>query len=135
MKDLQQLKLYLRDFAEQRDWQQYHSPKNLAMALTVEAAELLEPFQWLSEEQSKTLNAAQHQAVSDEIADVQVYLVRLADQLNIDILEAVAHKTQQNERKYPADKVRGSARKYTAYPTDTPHNDHTNNAHKDNDDH
>lgn len=118
MKDLQQLKLYLRDFVEQRDWQQFHSPKNLAMALTVEASELLEQFQWLSEEQSKSLNAEQHQAVSDEIADVQVYLVRLADQLNIDILEAVASKTQQNERKYPAERVRGSARKYTDYQTE-----------------
>ena len=88
------------------------------MALAVEASELLEQFQWLSEEQSKTLSTEQRQAVSDEIADVQVYLVRLADQLNIDILEAVAHKTQQNERRYPADKVRGSARKYTQYPTD-----------------
>ncbi|MEH6471158.1 MAG: nucleotide pyrophosphohydrolase [Halopseudomonas sp.] len=118
MKDLQQLKAYLRDFAEQRDWQQYHSPKNLAMALTVEAAELLEQFQWLSEGQSKKLSAEQHQAVSDEIADIQVYLVRLADQLDINILEAVAHKTKQNEQKYPADQVRGRADKYTFYQTE-----------------
>jgi NTP pyrophosphatase (non-canonical NTP hydrolase) len=119
MKDLQQLKLYLRDFAHQRDWQQFHSPKNLSMALTVEAAELLEQFQWLSEEQSKTLSPEQHLAVSDEIADIQVYLVRLADQLDIDILQAVERKTALNEAKYPADKVRGSARKYSDYPSDS----------------
>jgi len=118
MKDLQQLKHYLRDFAEQRDWQQYHSPKNLAMALTVEAAELLEQFQWLTEAQSFALTTDQQQAVRDEIADIQVYLVRLADRLYIDILEAVAAKTRQNEQKYPADKVRGSAAKYSVYQTD-----------------
>jgi dCTP diphosphatase len=118
MKDLQQLKHYLRDFAEQRDWQQYHSPKNLAMALTVEAAELLEQFQWLTEAQSFALTTDQQQAVRDEIADIQVYLVRLADRLDIDILEAVAAKTRQNEQKYPADKVRGSAAKYSVYQTD-----------------
>ncbi len=115
MKDLQQLKLYLRNFAAERDWQQFHSPKNLSMALTVEAAELLEQFQWLSEEQSKSLSADQRQAVSDEIADIQVYLVRLADQLDIDILQAVTRKTALNEAKYPAEQVRGSARKYTEY--------------------
>lgn len=118
MQDLQQLKLYLRQFAADRDWQQFHSPKNLAMALTVEAAELLEQFQWLSEAQSKALTPDQHQAVSDEVADIQVYLVRLADQLDIDILQAVKRKTALNEAKYPADQVRGSAQKYTAYPTD-----------------
>ncbi|MEH6649273.1 MAG: nucleotide pyrophosphohydrolase [Motiliproteus sp.] len=116
MKDLHQLKLYLRDFAKQRDWQQFHSPKNLSMALTVEAAELLEQFQWLSEEQSHKLTPDQHLAVSDEIADIQVYLVRLADQLDIDILSAVARKTRLNEAKYPADQVRSSARKYNTYP-------------------
>lgn len=115
MKDLQQLKIYLRRFSEARDWQQFHSPKNLSMALTVEAAELLEQFQWLSEEQSSQLSAEQQLAVSDEIADIQVYLVRLADQLDIDILQAVKRKTALNEAKYPADKVRGSARKYTEY--------------------
>lgn len=120
MKELQQLKLYLRDFAGQRDWQQYHSPKNLAMALAVEAAELLEPFQWLTEEQSRTLSTEQRQAVSDEIADVQIYLVRLADQLDIDILQAVAYKTQQNERRYPVDSVRGSAQKQPRYSVDLP---------------
>ena len=118
MKDLQQLKLYLRDFAAERDWQQFHSPKNLSMALTVEAAELLEQFQWLSEEQSHQLSAEQQLAVGDEIADIQVYLVRLADQLNIDILSAVERKTRLNEVKYPADSVRGSARKYSSYSTE-----------------
>lgn len=106
---------YLRDFAEQREWTQFHSPKNLAMALAVEAAELLEHFQWVTEEESNTLEPERLAAVADEIADVQLYLIRLADRLKLDIPQAVADKTRKNEAKYPADKVRGSSRKYTEY--------------------
>ena len=106
---------YLRQFAKERDWEQFHSPKNLVMALTVEAAELLEHFQWLTEEHSQNLAPDQLAAVAEEIADVQLYLVRLADRLGIDILQAVSAKTLKNEARYPADKVRGSARKYTDY--------------------
>jgi len=106
---------YLRQFAAERDWEQFHSPKNLTMALAVEASELLEHFQWLSEDQSQNLAPEQLAAVAEEIADVQLYLVRLADRLGVDILKAVNAKTQKNEARYPADKVRGSARKYTDY--------------------
>lgn len=106
----------LRRFAEDRDWNQFHSPKNLAMATAVEAAELLEHFQWLTEEQSKNLKPEKLAKVAEEIADIQVYLIRMADKLNIDILESVRAKIKQNAAKYPADKVRGDARKYNEYP-------------------
>jgi len=115
MKDLEELKQVVAEFARERNWDQFHSPKNLAMALSVEAAELLEQFQWLSEAESMAPPSDRRQAVADEIADVLVYLVRLADRLNIDIGEAVARKMLINAEKYPADKVRGSSRKYTEY--------------------
>src|SRR5690606_18495580 len=115
MKDLEELRVVVAEFARERDWEQFHSPKNLAMALNVEAAELLEPVKWSSEEDSMAPPRERRQAIADEIADVLVYLVRLADRLNIDIGEAVARKMQINAEKYPADKVRGSARKYTEY--------------------
>lgn len=103
----------LRAFAAARDWEQFHSPKNLSMALSVEAAELMEHFQWLTEEQSRNLPPGTRQAVKEEIADVLVYLVRLADRLDIDPLEAAREKMAANEAKYPVDKARGTARKYT----------------------
>lgn len=106
----------LRRFAEDRDWDQFHSPKNLAMATAVEAAELLEHFQWLTEEQSKILKPDKLAKVAEEIADIQVYLIRLADKLGINILKSVRAKIKQNAAKYPADKVRGDARKYNEYP-------------------
>jgi len=115
MNDFIAMRDYLRDFAEKRDWTQFHSPKNLAMALAVEAAELMEHFQWLGEAESAALEPERLAAVADEIADVQLYLIRLADRLNIDIPQAVASKTQKNEEKYPVEKVRGSSRKYTEY--------------------
>ena len=93
------------------------------MALSVEAAELLEIFQWMTEEDSASLPADLTQAVAHEIADVQIYLARLADILDIDIEEAVASKLKLNRTKYPADKVRGSAKKYTAYDGERGHND------------
>lgn len=103
-------------FAKERDWDQFHSPKNLAMALAVEASELLEHFQWLTETQSMDLSADKKARIAEEIADIQVYLVRIADKLGVDIPSAVRAKIRQNEAKYPADKVRGDARKYTEYP-------------------
>ena len=103
----------LRDFAAARDWDQFHSPKNLAMALSGEAGELLEVFQWLTEEQSSRLLPEAKAAAGEEIADVLLYLVRLADKLGIDPIEAARHKLAKNEQKYPADKARGNARKYT----------------------
>jgi dCTP diphosphatase len=103
----------LRAFTAERDWDQFHSPKNLASALTVEAAELLEQFQWLTEEQSRTLSDEHKARVADEIADVLLYLVRLADQLNVDLISAARAKMAGNAAKYPVDKARGTAKKYT----------------------
>ena len=105
----------LRQFVAERDWDQFHSPKNLASALSVEAAELLEHFQWLTEEQSRQLAPEKLAQVRDEMADVLVYLVRLADKLDVDLLAAVAAKIEKNALKYPADKVRGSMKKYSDY--------------------
>jgi NTP pyrophosphatase (non-canonical NTP hydrolase) len=110
---LDTLRQRIREFAEARAWEPYHTPKNLVMALSVEAAELLEPFQWLTPEQSRQLNAHQHEAVRQEIADVLIYLTRLADLLGIDLLDAAADKLAINARKYPVDKARGNALKYS----------------------
>lgn len=113
MNDLETLKKCLRGFAEERDWDQFHSPKNLAMALTVETSELLEHFQWVTEEQSSNLPPEKLQQVREEIGDVLIYLTRLADKLGVDPLEAAAKKLEVNREKYPADKAKGSAKKYT----------------------
>ena len=113
MSELTKVRDELRAFAAERDWDQFHSPKNLASALAVEAAELLEPFQWLTEEQSKNLDEGQRAAVTDELADVQIYLIRLADKLNVDLLQAVRDKIARNTEKYPAATFKGSARKYS----------------------
>lgn len=113
MTDLDGLRTKLREFSAARDWGQFHSPKNLAMALSAEAGELLEVFQWLTEEQSAHLDDAARGAASDEIADVLLYLVRLADALGIDPLAEAQRKLAENERKYPVDKARGTAKKYT----------------------
>jgi len=112
---LEQIKHTLREFAAERDWDQFHSPKNLAMALIVEAAELVEHFQWLSEAQSQTLPSDKLAEVEQEIADIQIYLIRLADKLGIDMEKAVSAKIKLNEKKYPADKVRGKAGKYEEF--------------------
>ena len=113
LENLAQLRDALRQFAAERDWDQFHSPKNLASALSVEAAELLECFQWLTEPQSRELDPVQRQQVREEMADVLNYLVRLADKLDVDLLEAAREKIAKNALKYPADKARGSIRKYT----------------------
>lgn len=111
--DLSALRDALRRFAEERDWDQFHSPKNLASALAVEAAELLEPFQWLTEDQSKNLTPAQFSAVREEMADVLLYLIRLADKLDVDLVKAAEQKIEINARKYPVDTARGSSKKST----------------------
>ena len=113
--DLVRLKQLLRDFAHQRDWDRFHSPKNLTMALSVEASELMEHFQWLSEEESSQLPAEKRSAVEDEMADVLIYLVRLADQLDLDLLDAAEKKLERNRERYPAEVVRGSAKKASEY--------------------
>jgi NTP pyrophosphatase (non-canonical NTP hydrolase) len=115
METLDHLKTRLREFAIARDWEQFHSPKNLTMALIVEAAELVEHFQWLTEEQSAALPPDKLAEVEQELADIQIYLIRLADRLKIDLEQAVNAKIALNERRYPAEKVRGSAKKYTEF--------------------
>ncbi|MEW6118617.1 MAG: nucleotide pyrophosphohydrolase [Pseudomonadota bacterium] len=115
---LADLRLRIRAFAEARAWERYHTPKNLVMALLVEAAELQEPFQWLTPEQSQKLNPEQREAVRQEIADVLIYLTRLADLLDIDLLDAAAHKLTINARKYPVDKAHGNALKYSEFSND-----------------
>jgi dCTP diphosphatase len=112
---LHALQQRLAAFAAARDWEQFHSPKNLAMALSVEAAELVEEFQWLTEAESKALDSERHERVRLELADVFIYLLRLADRLDVDLMRAADDKIVLNERKYPADRVRGDSRKYTEY--------------------
>lgn len=110
--EIEQLRDAIRRFAEDRDWDQFHSPKNLAMALTVEVAELLEHFQWLTEEQSGRLSPQKHAEAQAELADIFIYLVRLADKLNVDLAAAAKEKIAENAKKYPIDKSKGNAKKY-----------------------
>ena len=109
---LDDLKAELREFSKERDWDKFHSPKNFSMALIVECAELVEHFQWLSEEQSQSLPKDTLDEVSLEIADIQIYLIRLADKLDINLLDAVNRKIKLNAIKYPVDKCKGKATKY-----------------------
>jgi dCTP diphosphatase len=102
-------------FIEERDWEQFHSPKNLAMALSVEASEIVEHFQWLTEEQSKNLPSEKMAKIREEIGDVMIYLTELADKLGIDPVEAARAKVAINEQKYPVELVKGKASKYTEY--------------------
>ena len=113
--DVQGLAQALAEFARERDWDQFHSPKNLVMALTGEVGELSEVFQWMTEEASTgaATDPKTAQAVRDEMADVLLYLVRLADVLGVDLNEAAQAKLRTNATKYPADKARGSSAKYT----------------------
>ena len=105
----------LRAFADERDWQQFHSPKNLSMAISVESAELLEHFQWLTEEQSKQLSPEAKQEVAYEMADIFLYLLRMSDQLEINLIDSARSKICINAEKYPVEKSRGRSDKYTAY--------------------
>ncbi|HZW26645.1 MAG TPA: nucleotide pyrophosphohydrolase [Gallionella sp.] len=109
--DLAMLRDRLRAFAAERDWEQFHSPKNLSMALMVEVAELMEHFQWLTEAQSAELPLETRHAVGEELADCLLYLVRLSDRLGVDLHEAALRKLEKNAAKYPAEQVRGSAKK------------------------
>lgn len=111
--NLTELRDALRRFAAERDWEQFHTPKNLAMALSVEAAELLEHFQWVTDSDPGSFTLQALQDVGDEAADVLLYLVRLADKLNIDLLGAAAAKIEKNAKKYPVEKARGNSKKYT----------------------
>ncbi|HYG32478.1 MAG TPA: nucleotide pyrophosphohydrolase [Methylophilaceae bacterium] len=112
---LKELRSRLQAFVDERDWQQFHSPKNLAMAMIVEAAELVEHFQWMTEEQSRELTPEKKELVSQEVADTFVYLLRIAEVLEIDIIDAANRKLELNAKKYPVEKARGRNDKYTAY--------------------
>ncbi len=115
---LQELRTRINDFVVERDWAQFHTPKNLAMAMIVEAAELVEQFQWDTPQESQRLSSEKREAVSHELADTFVYLLRIAEVLNIDLIESANQKIDLNAKKYPADKARGSNAKYTAYSED-----------------
>ncbi len=109
----------IRKFARERDWEKFHSPKNLAMALSVEVSEILEHFQWLTQEESRNLPPEKLAEVKDEIGDVLVYLLNLADKLGIDPLEAARGKMVKNAEKYPASAVHGRAIKHTQIKRET----------------
>ncbi len=111
--ELSNLKQRLREFTEARDWDQFHSPKNLCMALSAEVAEITEHFQWLTEEQSQNIPAKKLKEVESELADTFIYLVRLADKLNVDLLKVAEEKIDVNEKRYPVEKAKGNAIKYT----------------------
>ena len=113
--ELDELIRKIRNFVEERDWDQFHSPKNLAMALAVEASELVEIFQWMTEEESQQLDPKRKQYAEEEIADVMTYLIRISDRLGIDLLAAVERKLAINQKKYPANLVSGNSKKYTEY--------------------
>ena len=109
---LGKLSAELAEFVDERDWGQFHNPKNLAMALAAEAGELLEHFQWLTETEAGSLGSAQRQEVAMEMADILMYLLRLADRLEVDLLTAAREKLELNRQKYPVEKARGRATKY-----------------------
>jgi NTP pyrophosphatase (non-canonical NTP hydrolase) len=112
---LDDLTQQVRQFAAERDWDQFHTPKNLAMALVAEAGELAAEFQWLTSAQSAAPSPEQLARIRAESADVLIYLVRLAERLGFDLLAAANAKLADNERRYPVEKVRGSSKKYTEY--------------------
>ena len=105
----------LREFTSARDWEKFHSPKNLAMALSVEVAEIMELFQWMECGESRSLSDEKLRQLREEIGDVQIYLINLADKFGIDPLEAAREKIEINEKKYPAHLAKGKADKYTEY--------------------
>lgn len=109
------LRARIAQFAAARDWEQFHSPKNLSMALIAEAAELVEHFQWLTEQQSRELPAAKREAVAMELADIFIFLIRIADTLEVDLAAAAWKKIERNETRYPLERSRGSARRAEEY--------------------
>lgn len=110
-----ELQQRLKKFAVDRNWEQFHSPKNLAMALSGEAGELIEHFQWLTQQQSYEIDADKKQEVALEMADIFIYLFRLAERLDINLVEKVYEKIEINEQRYPVEKVKGSSKKYNEY--------------------
>lgn len=112
---LDNLNTRLKAFAQSRNWEQFHSPKNLTMAMIAECAELVEHFQWLTQEQSMNLSADKREAVALEMADILIYLIRTAERLDIDLIDAAQRKIAINESRYPVDKVYGDARRASEY--------------------
>lgn len=112
MSELNVLLDRIRVFAEERDWGQFHSPKNISMALSVEASELLENFQWMTEDESRNVSTGKKAEVADEAADVFLYLLRLCDEMDIDLLKAANEKIDKNAVKYPVEKSKGRSTKY-----------------------
>lgn len=112
---VEDLRQRLAEFAQVRDWDQFHSPKNLSMALIAETAELVEHFQWLSEHDSHNLSKEKQQEVAMELADIFIFLIRIADKLDVDLVDAAWEKITLNESRYPVDKVKGSARRANEY--------------------
>ncbi len=112
---LETLRQQLSEFASVRNWEQFHSPKNLSMALSAEVAELIEHFQWLTEKQSSDLSPDKLEEVGYELADILIYLVRIADKLDVDLLEVAYKKMAINEKRYPVEKVKGDARRASEY--------------------
>ena len=110
--DVDDLQNRLRDFAHARDWERFHSPKNLAMAVASEAGELVDVFQWLTEEESRHPSEENLRRATEEIADVLIYLLRLGDKMGIDLQKAVEEKMEVNEGKYPVHLAKGNAVKY-----------------------
>lgn len=115
--NIQRFQERFREFVKERDWEQFHTPKNLAMALSVEVSELVEIFQWLSEEESKNINEIEgrRRKVEDELGDILIYIARLADVLGIDLEEAIWRKFEKNSQKYPVHLARGNAKKYNEF--------------------
>ena len=112
---LEELKLQLREFAQARDWEKFHSPKNLSMALSVEVAELVEHFQWMTEKESAQLTPQCHAAVIFELADIFIFLLRMSDQMGVDLMEITKRKMELNSKRYPVELVKGSSKKYYEY--------------------
>ena len=113
MKELKSMSDRLQKFVNERDWSQFHSPKNLAMALSVEVSEIIEELQWLTQEQSRNLPPEKVEKIELEIADVFIYLIMLADKFDIDLIEAAKKKIMINEKKYPVEKSKGNSKKYS----------------------
>tara|TARA_Y100000590_G_C14988639_1_gene739209 strand:+ start:38 stop:382 length:345 start_codon:yes stop_codon:yes gene_type:complete len=110
--NLDEIKNKIRKFADDRNWEQYHTPKNLSMALSAEAGELLEIFQWLNDDESKKLSEKDLQSTKEELADIMIYLIRIADRLNIDLEDAIEKKLKINSEKYPIELSKNNAIKY-----------------------
>jgi dCTP diphosphatase len=115
MNELEEIKHLIRKFRDERDWMQFHNPKNLACSISIEAAELLELFQWKTPQESENLSKETKEKISNEMADIAVYLIELSDNLGINILEAIKTKMVANALKYPVSKAKGSALKYTEF--------------------